>query len=317
MPKINREDIQILCNHSNWSDAGVQKTLEENIYNGVPSWQRFLQLLLLALGVSFTAAGIVFFFAYNWADLHKFVKLGLIEALILILILVSVFTKTKPLIKKMLLLAASILVGVLYAVFGQVYQTGADAYDFFLGWTLFVFVWVLFSRFAPLWTLFVILINTTLFLYAEQVAYEWTEMFLYALLFTINGLLLVGFIWIPKALKLPPFPSWFVQLLALATITCSTIGISGGIFDEPPAPSFGILLLLALIFYGTGLWYGLKTKSLFYISIIPFSVIIIISATMLDFSEEASMLFAIGVFIVASITLLIKILLNYQKKWAS
>ncbi|MER3375765.1 MAG: DUF2157 domain-containing protein [Allomuricauda sp.] len=316
MPKIDREDIQILCNHSNWSDAGVRKTLEEHIYNGLSSWRRFLQLLLLALGVSFTTAGIIFFFAYNWADLHKFAKLGLIESLIVILILAAVFTKAKPLVKKMLVLAASILVGVLYAVFGQVYQTGANAYDFFLGWTLCVFVWVLFSNFAPLWTLFVVLVNTTLFLYAEQVAHEWSEMFLYTLLFSINGLFLVSFLWLPRILKLAPFPSWFVQLIALATVACATIGVSGGIFEEME-PSFLILLFLTALCYGVGIWYGLKTKSLFYLSVVPFSVIIMLSAALLDISDEASMLFAIGVFIVTSITLLIKILLNYQKKWAS
>ncbi len=316
MPKIDREDIQILCNHSNWSEAGVRNTLEENIYNDVPSWQRFLQLLLLALGVSFTTAGIIFFFAYNWANLHKFVKLGLIEFLIVLLVLVAVFAKVKPLIKKMLLLAASILVGALYAVFGQVYQTGADAYDFFLGWTLFITIWVLFSNFAPLWTLFVGLLNTVFFLYAEQVAYEWSEVFLYTVLFSMNGLLLVAFLWLPRIFKLNSFSRWFVQLIVLATVACSTIGLCGGILNEPE-PVFKVLLSITFLFYGVGIWYGLKTKSLFYLSVIPFSVIIILSAAMLDFSDEASMLFAIGVFIVVSITLLIKILLNYQKKWAS
>ncbi|MBO0321029.1 DUF2157 domain-containing protein [Muricauda sp. CAU 1633] len=316
MPKIDREDIQILCKHSNWSEPSVRNTLEETIYNGVSSWQRFLQLLLLALGVSFTAAGIIFFFAYNWADLHKFAKLGLIGFLIIVSILASVFTKTKPLVKKMMVLAASILVGVLYAVFGQVYQTGANAYDFFLGWTLFITIWVLFSNFAPLWTLFVVLLNTVLFLYAEQVAHEWSKILLYTLLFSMNALLLVAFLWLPRIFKLSPFPSWFVQLLSLATVACSTIGVSTGIFAEIET-SFRILLVLTLLFYGAGIWYGLKTKSLFYLSIIAFSMIIILSAALLDFSEEASMLFAIGVFIVASITLLIKILLNYQKKWAN
>ena len=316
MSKIDREDIQLLCRHSNWSEASVQKTLEENIYSGVASWQRFLQLLLLALGVSFTAAGILFFFAYNWADLHKFVKLGLIELLIVILILAAVFTKTRPLVKKMLVLAASLLVGVLYAVFGQIYQTGADAYDFFLGWTLFVAIWVIFSNFAPLWALFIALLNITLFLYAEQVALEWSETLLYTLLFSLNAILLVAFIGIPKIFKLAPLPSWLLQVAALATVSCSTIGVSGGILNDME-PSFSVLLLLTLLFYIGGIWYGLKNKSLFYLAVVPFSAIIICCAALLDISEEASMLFAIGVFIVASITLLIKILLNYQKKWGN
>jgi len=126
----------------------------------------------------------------------------------------------------------------------------------------------------------------------------------------------VIFLWLPPIFKLKPFPSWFQQLIALVTVACSTIGISAGVFEEIE-PSFSVLLLLTILFYGVGIWYGLKTKSLFYLSIISFSVIIMLSAALLGISEEASMLFAIGVFIVTSITLLIKILLNYQKKWAS
>ena len=45
---------------------------------------------------------------------------------------------------------ATFLIGTLFAVFGQIYQTGADAYDLFLGWTLFTILWAVAIRFAPL-----------------------------------------------------------------------------------------------------------------------------------------------------------------------
>lgn len=46
------------------------------MYADKKQWKQFLSIFLLAAGVGFTVAGIIFFFAYNWEDLPKFAKLG-------------------------------------------------------------------------------------------------------------------------------------------------------------------------------------------------------------------------------------------------
>ena len=145
MEKIEREDIQIITRHSNWSEKSIDNILKKDIYSDKQSWHKFLRLFFISLGVGFTTAGIIFFFAYNWADLHKFIKIGLIEGLIISLTLVILFSKISLDIKNILFTGTSILVGVLFAVFGQIYQTGANAYDFFLGWTMFITIWVFVS----------------------------------------------------------------------------------------------------------------------------------------------------------------------------
>ena len=58
-------------------EQDIEQTLKTHVYHDPSSWLRFLKLFFMSLGVGFTTAGIIFFFAYNWADLHKFVKLGL------------------------------------------------------------------------------------------------------------------------------------------------------------------------------------------------------------------------------------------------
>ena len=185
MTKIEREDIQIISRHSNWSEESIDKVLKQEIYSNKESWQKFLRLFFISLGISFTTAGIIFFFAYNWTDLHKFIKIGLIESLIVITTLIVLISKISLDIKNIILTGTSILVGVLFAVFGQIYQTGANAYDFFLGWTMFIALWVAISNFAPLWLVFIVLINTTLILYSQQVAHNWSEVFVFTLLFII------------------------------------------------------------------------------------------------------------------------------------
>ncbi len=314
MKKINRDEIQLISRHSNWSVKSIDTLLKQDIYSTKASWKKFITLFFISLGVGFTTSGIIFFFAYNWADLHKFIKIGLIEGLIVSTLLIAFFAKISIDYKNILLTGASILVGVLFAVFGQIYQTGANAYDFFLGWTLFIALWVAVSHFAPLWLVFIVLINTTIILYSEQVANHWSENFVFTILFIVNLVFLTTTLFVPKITSKNKPPKWFTNLLALATVFFSTIGISIGVFQNFET-SFIVLIILTALFYSLGIMYGLKVKSGFYLSIIPFSLIIITTAFLVNLSEEAGMFFFISLFVVVSVTILIKNLLDLQKKW--
>jgi len=132
-------------------------------------WFKWARRILLFLGSALILAGIIFFFAYNWAAMGRFLKFGLIEAGIVICIIASFLRGQKRLSGKVLLLSASVLVGVLLAVYGQVYQTGADAFELFIGWAVLILGWVIISNFAALWLLWLILLNTSAILYWSQV----------------------------------------------------------------------------------------------------------------------------------------------------
>lgn len=66
---------------------------------------------------------------------------------------------------KAALLAASLLVGALLALAGQIYQTGADTWELFAVWALMVFPWVAASRFSALWLFWLGLLNVASSLY--------------------------------------------------------------------------------------------------------------------------------------------------------
>ena len=312
MTKIDRDDIQLLSRHSNLSEADIDKMLKQEIYNSKESWQKFLKLLFMSLGVSFTTAGIVFFFAYNWADLNKFAKIFLIEGLIVVLTSLVLFSKISLEIKNIILTGASILVGVLMAVFGQIYQTGANAYDLFLGWTLFIMLWVIIANYSPLWLIFIVLINTSLVLYSQQVAHDWSVMFIFTLLFIINTLFLAASLF-RKQLS-GEHSNWFPYIIALAIVTIATVGIGIGMFDKINT-SFFVLLVMVSILYAIGIWYGLKTKNSFYLAIVPFSIIIIISIFLIKLTDNAFMFFFISFFVIGSVSFVIKTLIDLQKKW--
>ena len=127
---MDRADIYIISKNSNWKTSSVAKTLETDVYNNASDWKKFLKILLISFAIGFTTAGIVFFFAFNWNDLHRFAKLGLVESILVSVILLALFIKN-ALVKNILFTAASLLVGALFAVFGQAYQTSATAFVFY------------------------------------------------------------------------------------------------------------------------------------------------------------------------------------------
>ena len=314
MVNFDRTSIQLITRHSNWSEQGVDKALKDHVYSNSASWKGFLRLLFLALGVGFTTTGIIFFFAYNWADLHKFVKIGIMEGLVVSSTLLIVLTSWKPIVKNVILTGTAFLVGGMIAVFGQIYQTGANAYDFFLGWTMFITLWVVITEFAPLWLTYLTLINTTLILYSQQVAHDWSMIFICTLLFCLNTVSLIAFIWLSDYKNLIIAPAWFTNLIALAAVCFSTIGITGGIFQSHK-DYLPLLLLIAAAFYVVGVLYAFKTKSRFYLSIIALSVIIIVNGLLIKASSNEGMMLFVTLFNIVSVTLVIYQLIAIQKKW--
>jgi uncharacterized membrane protein len=209
-------------------------------------------------------------------------------------------------------MGACILVGVLFAVFGQIYQTGADSFDFFLGWTIFTTIWVFVGNFPALWLLYVVLINTTLTLYYQQVANDWSTPFICLLLTLINASIVL-FSTVYKGAAPRP---WFRNIVAAMAITQATIGIMYGIFDSFNISFFALLLITAAL-YTFAVMHGLRVKQTFYIATIPFSVIVIVSTWLIEISEVTSILILISLFIIIATTLTIRNLLILQKKWAN
>ena len=79
----------------------------------------FFSIFLLAAGIGFTVAGIIFFFAYNWDELPKFAKLGMVEVLLATSVLLAVFTWWSTLVKQVLLTGATFLTGTLLPYSGK------------------------------------------------------------------------------------------------------------------------------------------------------------------------------------------------------
>jgi uncharacterized membrane protein len=145
-----RDIIHIISRNSDCPTDGIDRALTENVYAGRTQWTRFLNLFLVGLGVAFSFPGIVFFFAYNWNDLHRFAKMGTVVALVIACVAAALLSKENRTYRNIAITGASLLVGALFAVFGQVYQTNTATWELFFIWTIFIAAWVIVADFTPL-----------------------------------------------------------------------------------------------------------------------------------------------------------------------
>ena len=181
-------------------------------------WRWFLDQVLLWLGTLMVTGGVVYFFAYNWNNLGRFAKFGIVEALIAGALIGVWRIGLDRIAGKAVLFAASIFVGVLLALVGQTYQTGADTFELFAVWAAIILPWVLAGRFAALWLFWLALINLATILYFQAFGglfgFLFSEQQLIWILFGINTLSLV--VWEIVAAR-SKRDQWALRLLVTAS----------------------------------------------------------------------------------------------------
>jgi uncharacterized membrane protein len=314
MEKLEREEIHLISQHSNWSPKGIQSRLDSDVYASKPEWGKFLSALFIALGVGFFVAGVLFFFAYNWVVLHKSVKLGIVEFLLITTVLIGTLSNLTALTKNIILTGSAVLVGVLFAVFGQIYQTGANAYDFFWGWTLAILLWVVIVDFSALWLVFAVLVNTTFSLYIEQVAHNMDFQLIALLGFLLNLFLFFFPHFIRSIKKTVALPFWYGNTITMAVVILATVGIISGFYNNI-TPSFYILILLTAALYFFVTLYSLKFHDAYYIIVFSLSLIAIITALLFKISDTESVMIGVAFFSMISTTWVIKKVLDLKKQW--
>lgn len=131
------------------------------------AWIGLIDRLLLWLGGLALAFAVLFFIAYNWAEMGRWPRFALVQVALVLAAGVAVWGNTRRLIFRVAITAACLLVGVLLALLGQVYQTGADPWQLFFAWAVLTLPWVWVARFDVLWVLWLGLLNVALWLFFD------------------------------------------------------------------------------------------------------------------------------------------------------
>lgn len=300
-----RERLQILAMAGQLDAQALQRAME--IAGHIPApqaWRRFLDALLIYLGTTLVVVGIVFFFAYNWAEMHRFTKFGLIAAAIVSSISITALKGLDTLAGKASLFAAAVLPGALLAAYGQAYQTGADAFGIFLVWAALITGWVFIGRIAALWTLWLVLINLALILYWGEVVnprlggggviastvgpviwvgYLLTDAGLSELVFALNALALVVYEWHARRGIEWLSGRWMPRTIACLALVALLIPTLVFILQSPDLDGNDTMLKLAPVLFAVSttliLWfYHTRGRDLFIIAVSYAGIIGVVTA---------------------------------------
>jgi len=167
-----------------WIEQGkINKEHTKNVLSSVGvlpdglRWRVFIENLLAWLGGLALVFAMMFFIAYNWEAMGRFAKFALVEASIVLCIGAYWKLDVNKVAAKISLTMATILLGVLLALYGQTYQTGADPWQLFANWALLMLPWAFIAQFASIWLIWVALLNLSIVLYFQ------TSGFMFGLLF--------------------------------------------------------------------------------------------------------------------------------------
>lgn len=199
-------------------------------------WRTFLENLFMWLGGLALSFAMLFFIAYNWNAMGRFAKFALVEGSIVLCIIAYWKLGVEKVAAKVSITAATVLLGVLLAFYGQTYQTGADPWQLFFYWALLMLPWAFVAQFAAIWLVWVVLLNLSMMLYFQAMDGLFGLIFsttahVFWVVFIFNSI-----VWIIWELAAKQFSwlreRWAVWLIAIASGFSITFLILTAIFDQ-------------------------------------------------------------------------------------
>ena len=271
-------------------------------------WRQFVDRLMLWLGSVFMASGVIFFFAFNWQEMGRYAKFGLVEFSLVATVAICWKLGFDRLSGKAALFAAALLVGALLALVGQTYQTGADPWQLFATWALMILPWVVVGRFGALLLFWVGLVNLSLLLYFQT----FPRFFgLIGLLFSTENLLWSFFVFNTIVLCLWELAAqrriswlserWPLRVLAVASGGLITSLAVWAIFEFRTFDLAGLLVHFVWL-TAAYLFYRHKFQDVFVLAGGVLSAIIVVTAglsrLMLNHGDSAGSLLLIGLVVI-------------------
>jgi len=269
-------------------------------------WRLFLERVLTWLGIVALTAAVMFFVAANWDALGRFGKFALVEAAIVAALGIGVWRGLDSLAGRAALVAAALLAGVLLALVGQVYQTGADTYELFAAWAVAILVWVAVGRQPALWVIWLALVNIAVAIYYSTFGGFLGMLFgptvaLWAL-FAVNTVALIA--WEVLALRGIGWLDvrWAPRVLAVASGTAITILALWTIFDHWRADAWHLIpyaLWIAAVYWA----YRVRSVDLFILAGAVLSIVVVLSMGLgkaVSGMRDAGSFLFIGLVLIAS-----------------
>ena len=279
----------------------------------------FLRTLLVWVGAISLIMSLLFFMAFNWGELGHFTKFMIVESIMLLSVLSYLFLDKFELLKKVSLMLSSISLGILLALIGQTYQTGADPWQLFAVWALFMTPWAVVASFSGLWILWILLINLGALLFFQKF-----DLSIFALFEVQNTLLLLTFtlnttLWILWEFLAPKYETFrsqisinFLAFFSLASV--STLVIFNLFeFSEGRLALYFVLyvLTLASVYY----IYRIREVNLYMMSLYALSLFFLSISLLIRFMFEIEHDFVVGTILTLALIIgLTTFIVSWMKK---
>ena len=201
-----------------------------------------IKKFFLIFSIVFLIAGITSFTAYNWATMSNVEKLAVPSVLIIAGLLAYLFLE-KEIYKNLAIFFSSFMIGTLFAVYGQVYQTGADVWVLFRNWAIFLIIPMVATGYYSVMTLFSIVVAISTSFYLDLYLSGAIVPFLSSLIF---GIILMVYPFLQKRFNFKFNNIFYNTMIGIFYICFMTSGFAAIIVDNY---SF-IALILYIAFVG-------------------------------------------------------------------
>jgi uncharacterized membrane-anchored protein/uncharacterized membrane protein len=250
----------------------------------------FLTKLAWGLAVLLLASGLVTWIAANWENWGHVAKFALAQGAVLVSAGLALLFRRRSGgwghdlgVPAALTGLAAVATGGLLALIGQTYQTGADPWQLFALWTVLIIPWVFTVRSVFLSVLWLVLINTALYLWIDVARLGWfgrsyTTQTLLAL--AVNALLLLAAETIWRARHDP----WRIVPRVAAIAVGFFIGA------QVMEGNFLLGLVLFLVLYGI---YHYRRPDLLIMSLASFGAYGSLSMLIIEYAADAFLLIVV------------------------
>jgi uncharacterized membrane protein len=165
---VTRGRLHALAAAGLLDQAELARALSESEHRPTrASWARYLVWHAWIVGVVLLVAGTIFFVAANWSVLPGSARMAIVGVPMIAATLIGGYLGDS-LVGRVASLLGGLLFGPLLAVYGQVYQTGADPWQLFAGWTVVLIAYGALTRFVGTWVLALVCLHVAGFAWLEQ-----------------------------------------------------------------------------------------------------------------------------------------------------
>jgi len=232
--------------HAHRLDAAATQSLiaEAGLESEPDALRRWLWPAVAVIAAALVGLGVILWLAANWETLGRAGRFALLQGVIVVM---CAGAALRPTLRSPLGLVALLVIGGLFAYFGQTYQTGADAWQLFAVWAVLALPLCFGARSDVLWAPWALVAMTaiSLWIYAHT-GHRWRvepqDLPVFLAAWAASGLVVASLS--PALSQFTGAGPWAMRGAVTLMAISMTTGALGALFFRNVAPHYPLALVL-------------------------------------------------------------------------